>query len=114
MLVEARAAYDDGCTGSINGVVITGDVTNPEGVSCVVNVAGIDAAYAQDAVASAAVVVKNIACGDAPRQVDDVSRVRPAPHLLPLPLTGGTPPMPTRISAALGAESLHVGCPAVP
>jgi len=55
VLVDAKAVVDQGCDGSIIGVVVAGDVNDPNGVFCQVTVSGRDESFAKDAVARAAV-----------------------------------------------------------
>lgn len=74
--MDARAdAANRGCDGSIIGVVITGDVDDPDGALCLVTVSGSDAGFAKSAVASAAIDVKTYFCGADTVKVGDVAVV---------------------------------------
>lgn len=76
VLVDAKAVVDQGCDGSIIGVVVAGDVNDPNGVFCQVTVSGRDESFAKDAVARAAVEFSGFFCKK-DIEIADVAVVRP-------------------------------------
>ena len=81
VLAKAQASVSAGCDTSILGAVATGDIDNPNVVSCTVTASGVDDNIEEDAIAYAIQEAKAYACdGLAIAKAEGAARVRPRSH----------------------------------
>lgn len=90
VLAKAQASVSAGCDTSILGAVATGDIDNPNVVSCTVTASGVDDNIEEDAIAYAIQEAKAYACdGLAIAKAEGAARVRPVATLAPFLVDAG-------------------------